>query len=72
MVVAGAAAVISGFRSRAALRAFVGSCLLSVGLLVGAAAVLFPVLLYSTLAAEHSLTAYNRSATADSLAVALI
>jgi cytochrome d ubiquinol oxidase subunit II len=72
IVVVGGAAVLSGLRSRTSRRAFVGSCLLIAGLLAGAAAVLFPVMLYSTLAPEHSLTAYNSSASADSLAVALI
>jgi cytochrome d ubiquinol oxidase subunit II len=72
IAMAGAAAVCSGLRSRVALRAFVGSCLLIAGLLTGAAAALFPALLYSTLSAEHSLTAYNSSASEHSLAVAMI
>ena len=40
-------------------RAFAGSCAVIVGLLAGAAAACFPVMLHSTLATEHSITAYN-------------
>jgi cytochrome d ubiquinol oxidase subunit II len=72
ITVAGVAALVSGLGSRVALRTFVGSCLFITGLLVGAAAVLFPVMLYSTLAAEHSLTAYNSSVSVRGLTVAMI
>jgi cytochrome d ubiquinol oxidase subunit II len=51
---------------------FIGSCVLIAGLLLGAAAVLFPMMLYSTLDPEHSLTAYNSSSSPASLAAALI
>jgi cytochrome d ubiquinol oxidase subunit II len=69
---AGALTLVSGRQRLVALRSFIGSCLLITGLLVGVAAVLFPVLLYSTLAPEHSLTAYNSSSSESGLAVALI
>ena len=42
------------------------------GLLAGAAAGVFPVMLHSTLAPEHSMTAYNGAAPAHGLAMALI
>ena len=72
MLVVAAWAVWSGLRSNAETRAFGGSCAVIVGLLGGAAASLFPVVLHSTLGAEHSLTAYA-GATADrGLRIALI
>ena len=52
-------------------RAFAGSCAVITGLLAGAAASVFPVMLHSTLAPEHSMTAYNGAAPAHGLAVAL-
>jgi cytochrome d ubiquinol oxidase subunit II len=70
--VAGAITLVAGLRGRRDLQAFAGSCLLIAGLLSGAAAAVFPVLLYSTLDAEHSLTAYNSSANSHSLALALL
>ncbi len=42
------------------------------GLLAGAAVSVFPVMLHSTLASEHSMTAYNGAAPAHGLAIALI
>ena len=53
-------------------RAFAGSCAVIVGLLAGAAVSVFPVMLHSTLAPEHSMTAYNGAAPAHGLALALI
>ena len=50
--------LISGLSTRQEMRAFVGSNFLLVGLLATGAAVIFPVMLYSTLASENSLTAY--------------
>jgi cytochrome d ubiquinol oxidase subunit II len=50
--------LISGLSTRQEMRAFVGSNFLLVGLLATGAAVIFPVMLYSTLAPENSLTAY--------------
>jgi cytochrome d ubiquinol oxidase subunit II len=50
--------LISGLSTRQEMRAFVGSNFLLVGLLATGAAAIFPVMLYSTLAPENSLTAY--------------
>ena len=72
VIVAGAWALFTGLRSTAERRAFVGSCAVIVGLLSGAAVSVFPVMLHSTLAPEHSMTAYNGAAPAHGLALALI
>ena len=65
-------ALWTGLRGTGEARAFAGSCAVIVGLLAGAGASLFPVVLHSTLAAEHSMTAYT-GATADrGLRIALI
>ena len=69
---AGAWALVTGLRGTAERRAFVGSCAVIVGLLAGAAVSVFPVMLHSTLAPEHSITAYNGAAPAHGLAMALI
>jgi cytochrome d ubiquinol oxidase subunit II len=50
--------LISGLSTRQEMRAFVGSNFFLVGLLATGAAAIFPVMLYSTLASENSLTAY--------------
>jgi cytochrome d ubiquinol oxidase subunit II len=50
--------LISGLSTRQEMRAFVGSNFFLVGLLATGAAAIFPVMLYSTLAPENSLTAY--------------
>jgi cytochrome bd ubiquinol oxidase subunit II len=52
-------ALISGLSARREMRAFLGSNLLVVGLLITGGAAIFPVMLYSTLAPENSLTAYG-------------
>ena len=52
--------------------AFIGSNLLIGGLLAASAAAIFPVVLHSTLAPEHSLTAYDVAAGPNSLAYAAI
>jgi len=70
LVVGGLAAIFTGLRSGAELRTFLGGCLLIAGLLGTAAASLFPVILHSTLAPEHSITAYNGSSDASSLRAA--
>ena len=72
VVVAGAWALFTGLRGTGERRAFVGSCAVIAGLLAGAAAAVFPVMLHSTLAPEHSMTAYNGAAPAHGLAMALI
>src|SRR4029077_9937379 len=50
--------LISGLATRREMRAFVGSNACIVSMLATGAAALFPVMLYSTLAPENSLTAY--------------
>jgi len=50
--------LISGLRYGREMRAFVGSNFLLVGLLASGSAAIFPVMLYSTLAPQNSLTAY--------------
>jgi len=65
-------AIVSGLRRGATVRAFAGSCVVVAGLLTAGAAAAFPVMLYSTLGPEHSLTAYNGSTSSHGLAVALI
>ena len=64
VIAAAASALWTGLRGTGEGRAFIGSCAVIVGLLAGAAASLFPVVLHSTLSAEHSMTAYT-GATAD-------
>ena len=69
---AGALAVWTGLRGRAEQRAFAGSCAVIMGLLLGAAASVFPVMLHSTLGPEHSLTIYDGAAARPGLAIALV
>jgi cytochrome bd ubiquinol oxidase subunit II len=72
VVVAAAITLISGLRAQREMRAFVGSNLLLVGLLATGGAAIFPVMLHSTLAPDHSLTAYGVAASPPSLLVASI
>ena len=72
VVLAGAWALVSGLRGTREDRAFAGSCAVIAGLMAGAAASLFPVMLHSTLAPEHSITAYGGAAPARGLGLALI
>jgi cytochrome d ubiquinol oxidase subunit II len=72
VVLAGAWALVGGLRGTGEGRAFAGSCAVIAGLVAGAAAAVFPVMLHSTLAAEHSLTAYNGATAARGLAIALL
>jgi cytochrome d ubiquinol oxidase subunit II len=64
--------LISGLATRRETRAFVGSNGLLVGVLATGAAALFPVMLYSTLAPENSLTAYAVATNANALRYAAI
>jgi len=61
----------AGF-SRYAMRAFLGSNFILVGLLTAGGAAIFPVMLYSTLAPENSLTAYSAASGENSLRLASI
>ena len=71
VVLAGVWALVTGLRATADSRAFAGSCAVIAGLLAGVAVGVFPVMLHSTLAAEHSMTAYDGAAPARGLALAL-
>jgi len=62
----------SGLSTERELRAFVGSNFLLVGLLVTGSAAIFPVMLYSTLAPENSLTAYTVASSPRALLLASI
>jgi len=72
IVVVSVIALASGISAHRETRAFVGSNALLVGLLVTGAAAIFPVMLYSTLAPENSLTAYAVAASRNSLLLATI
>jgi cytochrome d ubiquinol oxidase subunit II len=72
VALAGAWALFTGLRGTAESRALVGSCAVIVGLLAGAAAGAFPVMLHSTLGAEHSITAYTGAAPLHGLAMAMV
>ena len=70
LMAGGLAAIFTGLRSAAEARIFVGGCVLIAGLLGTAAASLFPVMLYSTVSPEYSITAYNGSSDLSSLRTA--
>ena len=70
IIIASVSTLISGLATRRELRAFLGSNFLLVGLLVTGAAVIFPIMLYSTLAPENSLSAYGIAASHRTLLLA--
>ncbi len=73
LVVAGSGfAIFSGIRQNHEMRAFIGSNFLVMGMLATGAAAIFPVMLFSTLAPENSLTAYAVAASPGSLFMASI
>lgn len=72
VTVVSACVLFSGLRNRREMKAFFGSNLLIVGLLTTGAASIFPVMLYSTLAPENSLTVYSVAASPNSLFLASI
>jgi cytochrome bd ubiquinol oxidase subunit II len=72
LVCAAAIMLVSGLAARREMRSFIGSNLLLAGLLATGAAALFPVVLYSTLAPENSLSAYDVAAGPNSLTYAAI
>jgi len=72
LVIASTIALISGLLTHREMRAFVGSNALLAALLATGAAAIFPVMLYSTLAPENSMTAYAVAASRDALVVASI
>jgi cytochrome bd ubiquinol oxidase subunit II len=71
IAIGGVWAVWSGLRGSAEARAFAGSCAVIAGLLAGAAAGVFPVILHSTLMPEHSMTAYTGATAERGLVLAL-
>ena len=72
VVIVSTITLISGLSSRREMRAFVGSNFLLVGLLATGGAAIFPVMLYSTLAPENSLTAYAVASSRNSFILASI
>jgi cytochrome d ubiquinol oxidase subunit II len=72
VVIASALALVSSLRSGGELRAFLASNFLLAGLLITGGAAIFPVMLYSTLSPQDSLTAYAVAASHKSLLIASI
>jgi cytochrome d ubiquinol oxidase subunit II len=72
VALAGVWALVTGLRGPNEARAFAGSCAVIAGLLGGAAAAVFPVMLHSTLGNEHSITAYGGAAAPRGLAIGLV
>jgi cytochrome bd-type quinol oxidase subunit 2 len=64
--------LISGLSTRREMRAFLSSNSLIVGLLTTGGAVIFPVMLYSTLSPANSLTAYAVASSPTALRLAFI
>jgi cytochrome d ubiquinol oxidase subunit II len=62
--------LFSGFLRKNEMRAFLGSTFLLAGMLATGAAAIFPVMLFSTLAPENSLTAYSVASGPGSLFMA--
>jgi cytochrome d ubiquinol oxidase subunit II len=69
---AGAIGVFAGYRSGRDGWAFAGSCALIAGLLGARAAAMFPVLLYSTLDPEQSISAYQTATRHQGLVIGLV
>jgi cytochrome d ubiquinol oxidase subunit II len=72
VVVASTIALISGLSTHREMLAVVGSNFLLVGLLATGGAAIFPVMLYSTLAPQNSLTAYAVASSHRALLLAFI
>jgi cytochrome d ubiquinol oxidase subunit II len=70
LIIAAGCALFSGLTKGLERRAFLGSNLLLIGLLVTGSAAFFPVMLYSTLAPENSLTVYSLASGSKSLLLA--
>jgi cytochrome d ubiquinol oxidase subunit II len=70
VVLLGLAMIVSGITKHQERRAFVGSNLLLGGALATGGAAIFPVMLYSTLAPENSLTAYAVASSRSALVLA--
>lgn len=72
VIIVSTSTLISGLSTRRELRAFLGSNFLIGGLLLMGGAAIFPVMLYSTLAPENSLTAYSAASSHTSLLLASV
>jgi cytochrome bd ubiquinol oxidase subunit II len=72
VVIVATITLISGLSTRREMRAFVGSNFLLGGLLATGGAAIFPVMLYSTLAPENSLTAHTAASSPSALLLASI
>jgi cytochrome d ubiquinol oxidase subunit II len=72
VVAVSAFAIFSGIEQHHEMRAFIGSNFLIIGMLATGASAIFPVMLFSTLAPENSLTAYAVAASPGSLLMASI
>jgi cytochrome bd ubiquinol oxidase subunit II len=72
VIVVATGMLISGLRSGHEGRAFLASNLIVAGLLTTGGAAIFPVMLYSTLAPENSLTAYSAAASENAMLIASI
>ena len=72
VIMSGAAAIFAGIKRGRHRLAFGGSCILIAGALTLRAAAAFPIMLYSTLDPEHSLSAYDGSSNEKGLTVAFI
>jgi cytochrome d ubiquinol oxidase subunit II len=71
-VLVGVILIFAGLKSQRASRALMGSNVFIAGLMVAGAAGVFPIMLYSTLAPENSLSAYQNAAAGNGLAIALV
>jgi len=72
VIVAAAFTLMSGLRTRRETRAFIGSNGLLAGMLATGAVALFPVMLYSTLAPEYSLSAAEVASSHNALVLASV
>jgi cytochrome d ubiquinol oxidase subunit II len=72
VVIASTTTLISGLRTGGELRAFLASNFVLAGLLITGGAAIFPVMLYSTLSPQDSLSAYAVAASHKSLLIASI
>ncbi|MGA2230636.1 MAG: cytochrome d ubiquinol oxidase subunit II [Tepidisphaeraceae bacterium] len=71
-VIGGIIAVFSGLKTGRESLAIIGSGMFISGLVIAGAAGVFPYMLYSTLAPQYSLSAYENAAAGHGLAVALV
>jgi cytochrome d ubiquinol oxidase subunit II len=72
VIILSTSTLISSLLSRREMWAFLGSSFLIVGLLVTGGAAIFPVMLYSTIAPENSLSAYSVASSHTALLVASV